>query len=237
MSDLVKRLRGLHHIRRDSTPLSCAIDLAQQAADEIERLTAALSAEPAQEMTDERICDLMGWNVEAMQQNEPEDLPTRVRALVRVAEAEAVAADRASRLPEMGAGDWPELPPPTHREEADDMSTDRELLEKAAKAAGLDVRWYQGDCLRVSDRCNGFAGKWNPLTDDGDALRLAVKLGMNLALVPGRAFAVAACGFDVNGVPQVEVVEPHGDDALPATRRAIVRAAAAVAEQGVLGAA
>lgn len=72
---------------------------------------AALSAEPAQEMTDERICDLMGWNVEAMQQNEPEDLPTRVRALVRVAEAEAVAADRASRLPEIGDGDWPPLPP------------------------------------------------------------------------------------------------------------------------------
>lgn len=49
--------------------------------------------------------------------------------------------------------------------------TDRELLEFAAKAAGIEVRWYQGDCLRVADKCNGFAGKWNPITDDGDALQ------------------------------------------------------------------
>lgn len=60
-----------------------------------------IPAEPVQEMTDERICDLMGWNVEAMQRNEPDNLTTRVRALVRVAEAEAVAADRASRLSEI----------------------------------------------------------------------------------------------------------------------------------------
>lgn len=53
---------------------------------------------------------------------------------------------------------------------------DRELLELAAKAAGIspatfdrrDVGWYQPD--------KGTTGPWDPLTDDGDALRLAVKL-------------------------------------------------------------
>lgn len=110
------------------------------------------------------------------------------------------------------------------------MSTDRELLELAAKAAGVNGEWDDAYSGIVTVR--GADGQafcvWNPLREDGCALRLAVKLGMNLALVPGRAFAVAACGFDVNGVPQVEVVEPHGDDALPATRRAIVRAAAEI---------
>jgi hypothetical protein len=56
--------------------------------------------------------------------------------------------------------------------------TDRELLEFAAKASGQ----YHGEW---SDRAGAFriryAGEWrewNPLTDDGDALRLAVKLNL-----------------------------------------------------------
>lgn len=45
---------------------------------------------------------------------------------------------------------------------------DRELLEMAAEAAGIEVR----------DMETGSYSMWNPLNDDGDALRLAVKLGM-----------------------------------------------------------
>ena len=45
--------------------------------------------------------------------------------------------------------------------------TDRELLELAAKAA------------EIKDWVDGWSDKfWNPLTDDGDALRLAVKLDL-----------------------------------------------------------
>ena len=88
--------------------------------------------------------------------------------------------------------------------------TDRELLELAAKAAGLDVRWYANDCLQVADKCNGFAGKWNPLTDDGDALRLAVKLFL---FVDTAAGAPDSFGAEL---------------AYAATRLAIVRAAAAI---------
>ena len=55
--------------------------------------------------------------------------------------------------------------------------TDRELLEDAAKAAGIDTT----RCLQYADGAfdwPGKAGRWNPLTDDGDALRLAVRLGL-----------------------------------------------------------
>ena len=67
------------------------------------------------------------------------------------------------------------------------MTDDRELLELAAKAAGMNVSWDHYD----PDYCAGAEGMflngerspdnskyWNPLTNDGDALRLAVKLGI-----------------------------------------------------------
>lgn len=55
--------------------------------------------------------------------------------------------------------------------------TDRELLELAAKAAGKDIDPHR------YDPDDGFAIRhtaifWNPIDDDGDALRLAVKLGI-----------------------------------------------------------
>lgn len=83
--------------------------------------------------------------------------------------------------------------------------TDRELLELAAKAAGVEPyelhdRW--GDCGGIEK-----AG-WNPLTDDGDALRLAVKL---------KLWTHSGMGSHHNQ-----------DDPYAATRRAIVRAAAEI---------
>jgi hypothetical protein len=91
--------------------------------------------------------------------------------------------------------------------------TDRELLELAAKAAGIEV-----DCWLDEDpRALTSVGLWNPLTDDADALRLAVKQG--LIVECGRAW-ISRHG------------PMFGKDVLPdpyaATRRAIVRAAAAI---------
>jgi hypothetical protein len=104
--------------------------------------------------------------------------------------------------------------------------TDRELLEAAAKAAGMDyLIWTPGaaPCVsrehRIGDRIC-----WNPLTDDGDALRLAVKL--NLQVEPdsfnGDTIVV---GNLAPGRPLKCATEPHDTDPYAATRRAIVRAA------------
>ena len=89
------------------------------------------------------------------------------------------------------------------------MKTDRELLELAAKASGeLTASWYGNDAY-----FDGVLSRWNPLNDDGDALRLAVKLGL---------FMRAA----VREIPRDEYdAEPYA-----ATRRAITRAAAAIGE-------
>ena len=99
--------------------------------------------------------------------------------------------------------------------------TDREMLENAAKAAGIDTT----RCLQYGDGAfdwPGKAGRWNPLTDDGDALRLAVKLG----IVVEYRREVPAC-FAYHYALNLEVMQRNDQlDPYAATRRAIVRAAA-----------
>lgn len=108
--------------------------------------------------------------------------------------------------------------------------TDRELLLAAAKAIGLDADFYLDEKDKpVECTSKGFLleyqrGWWNPLADDGDALRLAVQvgLGISIPLANKRTDVVTFSGELIN------VIEAHGDP-YAATRRAIVRA---VAEMG-----
>ena len=103
---------------------------------------------------------------------------------------------------------------------------DRDLLELAAKAAEIEVFWHTGWNLLVIQRTHRA---WNPLTDDGDALRLAVKLRIE---VEPWIHGDSACARAA--VREVLVDEPHyGDDPERATRRAIVRAAAEIGRTGV----
>jgi hypothetical protein len=97
--------------------------------------------------------------------------------------------------------------------------TDRELLELAAKAAGYQYLWNIDSLL-----IKGLEGHWNPLTDDGDALRLAVKLRMVLDTSTGDDIHVQY-PFGTNYYPLCEEGDP---DPYAATRRAIVRAAAEI---------
>jgi len=102
--------------------------------------------------------------------------------------------------------------------------TDRELLELAAKAAGyvIEINYYgmYRHGLFNTEKCVPPA-LWNPLTDDGDALRLAVKLNLHLGLESSVANAW-------QGGMNHWQTEPHNGDPMAATRRAIVRAAAQI---------
>lgn len=104
------------------------------------------------------------------------------------------------------------------------MTTDRTLLEDAARAAGLkpgsgygEYAWHPGlECLSTMD--DKFREQpWSPLTDDGDALRLAVKLKMRVTCIESGAIV------QIQGVYRAEDVGP---DPCAATRRAITHAAA-----------
>ena len=90
--------------------------------------------------------------------------------------------------------------------------TDRELLELAARAAGIEYNDRYGKGLWVGEFYSGK--EWNPLTDDGDALRLAV----NLDLLS-----------EIDKWIDIQIREhKYFPDAITATRRAIVRAAAEI---------
>lgn len=123
--------------------------------------------------------------------------------------------------------------------------SDRELLELAAKAAGIKASWgivtnYGPDGeeqIELTDlffiEGDAHCAVWNPLTDDGDALRLAMRLA---SARPGALFAVsiskmhdgrgfAYAGFFSRDNPSSQATEA---DPNAATRRAIVRAAAEI---------
>ena len=108
----------------------------------------------------------------------------------------------------------------------------KRLLKMAAKAAGFDWVDFSGEmnpALGFPANCQ--RGYWHPLADDGDALRLAVKLRMEIdhnhpadetPWVSIRAFRSAFTA--------VEEFEDEGQR-LAATRLAITRAAAAIGEK------
>ncbi|MED5113405.1 hypothetical protein UJK07_15725 [Pseudomonas aeruginosa] len=106
---------------------------------------------------------------------------------------------------------------------------DRTLLELAARAAGMNIQrsrlddplhrdfLMNGEGVRNPGQCSF---PWNPLTDDGDALRLAVTLGLLVDICRDHT---CVCSETVDPILQVQ-----GKEKGEATRRAIVRAAAEI---------
>ena len=119
------------------------------------------------------------------------------------------------------------------------MKTDRELLELAEKAAGLNVKgeWVDGDDkfthLNIGKKFTNERMKWNPLTDDGDALRLAVKL--RLSIIQEEEFILGEYLQPVEVMSEeradgsrICTMQSLDDDHMAATRRAITDAAAQI---------
>lgn len=91
-------------------------------------------------------------------------------------------------------------------------NSDRELLEFAAKAAGFYSYSYENS---LAENKWGSGKRWNPITDDGDALRLAVNLHL-------------LYGINTDILNHYLALELPSDEPLAAIRRAIVRAAAEI---------
>ena len=105
-------------------------------------------------------------------------------------------------------------------------ASDRELLEMAAKAAGhTHLRYCKTHMAMVPEPEGEEAlpfSVWNPLTDDGDALRLAVKLGISIECIAAHDTVMAHIDNEHSSTSATEAMDDFG------TRRAIVRAAAAI---------
>ena len=104
--------------------------------------------------------------------------------------------------------------------------SDRELLELAAKAAGIADLQQVGNIWYYTN--GGYLMReWNPLTDDGDALRLAVKLSINVFYRENiNGVFVIADREGIKFCPELLSNDPYA-----ATRRAIVRAAAEIGKE------
>lgn len=121
------------------------------------------------------------------------------------------------------------------------MMNDKELLELAAKAAGLQLVW--GDKFKLGDDeidCTDIpyirSGQpdegdvfWNPLDDDGDALRLAVQLHINIEI--WNVDTLIGANIYLMGRGHGYFQERYTTDPYAATRRAIVRAAAEIGKE------
>lgn len=116
---------------------------------------------------------------------------------------------------------------------------DRKLLELAAKAAGIELKFRaltnMPGCAETvfSVDSRGITERWNPLESDGDALRLAVTLSLRVEPYTGVKMgsddlSAVANITDVYSLhsTKISLSERHNLDPHAATRRAIVRAAA-----------
>lgn len=122
--------------------------------------------------------------------------------------------------------------------------SDKELLQMAAKAAGYRVAWAAGDggamLLEVGCRVErsaddgaammlieGAQRPWNPLEDDGDALRLAVAMNIGVKYLknaPPESGLPRECAIATND--DGEWCAENMVNRFAAIRRAIVRSAA-----------
>ncbi len=103
------------------------------------------------------------------------------------------------------------------------MDNDRELLEDAARAAGwVSWDWLAGDGVLNVYGADGRHGRFDPLNDDGDALRLAVKLTLEIDVCKTGIAVRTPTG------QKVLVQSSEEPDAYAAIRRAITRAAASI---------
>jgi hypothetical protein len=99
---------------------------------------------------------------------------------------------------------------------------DKELLELAAKAEGHSIEFTKDGLCWMDSKFTSLL--WNPLHHDGDALRLAVKLGISID------FPDCGVWIRIGGINGILIQEYWDDDSdlLNGTRRAIVRAAAEI---------
>ena len=119
--------------------------------------------------------------------------------------------------------------------------TDRELLELAAKAMQNSgnpnfanfktMEDGKSVCLDIGHRRGAITSYWRPMYDDGDALRLALHLRINIEHVETSSRKPHGVNCWPVGRGDCSKFETALPDYNAATRRAIVRAAAEIGKE------
>jgi len=119
---------------------------------------------------------------------------------------------------------------------------DRELLEMAAKAAGIAGEWtdcydgdyyseYNGMCGLIVDKPNANTVVWNPWIDDGDCARMEAVLNINVkwfdAMKCANAWVEDSC-LHPDEATAYENYPDHAGNKQAARRMASLRVAAEI---------
>ncbi|WP_147408767.1 hypothetical protein [Kushneria sinocarnis] len=105
--------------------------------------------------------------------------------------------------------------------------SDREMLECAAKAAGLRFAVEQrpnGESVTLVIDEEKCGNEWNPITNDGDAFRLIAELELNVFHVSGNAYAMPSDSDEPESICSYR----DSGGKIQAQRRAITLAAARI---------
>ena len=103
------------------------------------------------------------------------------------------------------------------------MKSDRELLEPAAKAAGVEL-WLNS----VSSYRNGANGPtWNSLTDDGDCARMESACGIDVSWYSDEIITISVN----HNLSSIGLYADHNGDKDAARRLASTRTAAQIGEK------
>ena len=103
--------------------------------------------------------------------------------------------------------------------------SDRKLLELAAKAYGVELDYRRSSDAYYYDDPETGREQWCPPDDDGQALRLAVKLGINIRFCQETDSVICSKDADGYQFEAVECMDEHG------VRRAITMVAAEIGKR------
>jgi hypothetical protein len=119
--------------------------------------------------------------------------------------------------------------------------TEREMLEWAAKAAGLKhMRWAGPNGLSQMldptrpESTGSIGGYWNPLTDDGDCARLEAACGINVAWCEIHVVASNSRAHPCDWLIGKEDFADHGGDRQKARRWVSTKAAATLGKSAAM---
>ena len=105
------------------------------------------------------------------------------------------------------------------------IMTNSEMLELAAKAAGINGQWsdyHQAICYSIKGSLDMHV--WRPQADDGDSKRLAVKLRISVEFVDGGFLAT----HEDSAARHFAAFTCYGGDADKAWRYAVLNVAAQI---------
>ena len=112
--------------------------------------------------------------------------------------------------------------------------SNRELLEMAAKAARLNAFWNETrNCMELfTEEDHRYIGDWRPDSDDGESLRLAVRLNMSVEANIDSIYCVSidADTMALSGTDS-DCPEEFSEAKMGVVRLAVLRCAASIGRQ------